>query len=242
MDCAPRDAPDSDATACAPIRRIAASGVYTDPACTIPSANKDAVDLDPTLQAIALDVDGCTRDFALTQNRVQPPAYVAQPDGTCMVTYTAATQYAAGAPLDDHPLDRTRLESTTRFSPIVDGWIPLDMRDAYVHDNIGGFDCKPIDGRCQPDTIAATTLFVDAECTMAIDVAYVSSPACGGPPKFATTFDHRVFPIGVVVDGLFAQNTNTDYPCIAAPAVPGKQPHVLGDAIHLGTFTEAALR
>jgi hypothetical protein len=151
--------------------------------------------------------------------------------------------YAGGAALEDRPLDRTPLESTTRFSPIVDGWIPLDVRDAYVHDNIGGFDCKPIGGLCQPAATAATTLFADEQCTTSIAVAYVNPPACGAPPEFAATFDHRVFPIGdVVLQPLFTQNANPDYPCTPAPAVTCREPHVLGDEVHLGTFTEAALR
>jgi hypothetical protein len=243
MDCAGRDAPDSDATACAPIHRIAGSGVYGDATCTTPSANAGAVDRDRTLQAIAVDADGCKRDFALTRQRQFFPAYFTQPDGTCVETSNGGVLYAGGAPLDDHALDRARLASETRFSPIVDGWIPLGIRDAYVHDNVGGFDCKPIDGKCQPDTIATTTLFTDEQCTVPIEVAYVAPPTCGAPPRFATTFDHHVFPIGDVdLQPLFTQNANVDYPCTAAPVITGKDPHVLGDEVHLGTVTEAALR
>lgn len=244
MDCAGRDAPDSDTTACAPIHRIAASGVYRDAACTIPSANAGAVDRDPTLQAIAVDADGCQRDFALTRDRLYSPAYWLDHDGTCAVDASGASfLYAGGAALEDRPLRRTVLESTTRFSPIIDGWIPLGIRDAYVHDNTGGFDCKPVGGRCEPDAIATTTLFSDEQCTVPIEVAYVDPPTCGDPPKFAATFEHRVLPIGDVdVQPLFTQNANSDYPCIAAPAIPGKEPHVLGDEVRLGTFTEAALR
>jgi hypothetical protein len=243
MDCAARDAPDSDATACAPIHRIAASGVYSDAACTIPSANKGAVDRDPTLQAIAVDADGCKRDFALTQNRLFFPAYFKHPDGTCVASDNGDLLYAAGAALEDRPLTRTRLESTTRFSPIVDGWIPLAIRDAYVHDNFGGFDCKPIDGRCQPDAIGTISLFTDYQCTTPIDIAYVDPPTCGEPAKFATTIEHRVYQIGDVdLQPLFMQTVNPDYPCYPATAITGKEPHLLGDEVHLGTFTEAALR
>ena len=155
MDCAGRDAPDSETTACAPLHRISASGVFSDATCTTPSANAGAVDRDPTLQAIELDVDGCRRDFALSKDRLYFPAYFAKADGTCVQTDSGDLLYAAGAALEDRPLDRTKLESTTRFSPIVDGWIPLGIRDAYVHDNVGGFDCKPNDGKCQPDAVAA---------------------------------------------------------------------------------------
>ena len=147
--------------------------------------------------------------------------------------------------LDDRPLDRTELESTTRFSPIVDGWIPLGIRDAYVHDNIGGFDCKPIDGRCQPDDDRGDDA-VRRRSMHHRDRGRVRElrRRAESPPKFATTFDHRVFPIGVgrSTAAVHAQTTNPDYPCIAAPARSGKEPHVLGDEIHLGTFTEAALR
>src|SRR6185312_6034146 len=181
--------------------------------------------------------------FALTRNRLYLPAYFAKSDGTCIATANGDSLYAAGAALDDTPLDRTVLESLTRFSPIVDGWIPLGIRDAYVHDNIGGFDCKPIGGTCQPDAVSTTPLFTDPQCTVPIDVAYVDPPACGAPPRFATTFDHHVFPIGEVdLQPLFASNASSDYPCLAAPAIMGKEPHLLGDEIHLGTYTEAALR
>jgi hypothetical protein len=244
MDCVGRDAPDSDATACAPIHRIAASGVYSDAACTIPSANAGNVDRDPTLQAIELDADGCKRDFALTQNRLFYPAYFVDHDGACVADNGGGSLlYAAGSALEDRPLHRTVLDSATRFSPIVDGWIPLGIRDAYVHDNVAGFDCKPVDGFCQPETIAATSLFVDDQCTTSITVAYVNPPTCGDPPRFAATFDHHVFPIGDVdLQPLFMQTVNPDYPCFPAPTAPGKEPHVLGDEVHPAPVTEAALR
>jgi hypothetical protein len=243
MDCAGRDAPDSDTTACAPIHRITASGVFSDATCTTPSANAVQVDRDPTLQAIEVAADGCKSDFALTRNRLFFPAYFARSDGTCVPTDNGDLLYAAGAALDDHPLGRTTLESASRFSPIVDGWIPLGIRDAYVHDNVGGFDCKPIEGTCQPDSISTTPMFTDPECTVPIEVAYVDPPACGDPPKFATTFDHHVFPIGQVdLQPLFTSNANSDDPCIAAPALTGKQPHLLDDEVHLGTYTEGVLR
>ena len=59
----------------------------------------------------------------------------------------------------------------------------------------------------------------------------------------AATVDQRVLRIGDVYrQPLFIANGNLDVPCIPAPAVPGKEPHVLGDEIQLGSVSEAVLR
>jgi len=244
IDCAGRDAPDSEATACAPTHGIAASGFFSDAQCTIPSASATAVDHDPTLQAITLDAGGCKRDFALSSDRLFFPSYAVRPDGTCVESDgDGDLLYAAGKPLEDLPLDRTRVESNTRFSRIVDGWVELDIRDTYVHDNVGGFDCKPVGGLCQPDSIATTSLFADEQCIVPLELAYVAPPTCGDPPKFATTIDHRVFAIGdVYAQPVFTQRFSLGVVCGRASAILGKEPHVLGNELELGTVTEAALR
>lgn len=131
----------------------------------------------------------------------------------------------------------------TRFSPIVDGWVGLGIRDLYVHDNVGGFDCKPVGGRCQPDAVVATTAFSDPQCQSSLDLAYVAQPACGASPRFAVTGDQRVLAIGAPYrQPLYLGKGSLDLPCVEAPTVAGEEPHVLGAEVQLGAVVEAALR
>jgi hypothetical protein len=221
LDCAGRTTGDSSGE-CAPSNVAPSNGVYADAECSTPATSSKYVGVAEAVEAV---VEGCPRDFTMTQDRYYGPSYQFASE-QCAVVPGGGGLIAAGALLDLPRVDREIASPGSRFSTIAFGPPLLGVRGPYIHDAALGIDCKIVDGVCRPDVVAPSFVYADPACTTAILAVEIS--ACA-PASYAV-MGEQLFTLGPVVTAYVMDMRG----CVLIPA--GTTAHTVGDPVSNDVF------